>query len=323
MNEMKRRLKMAEDKQKADDIIEQFDRVLTNLDNGIVKCRDEAKPVEKKEPIDVDVALAELDELIGLDEVKKEIHAKVNQINNFNQRRAQGLKVPKMNNHMVFAGPPGTGMTTVARIVSKIYIALGVISGNDLEDSLLEVQRHDLVAGYIGQTAIKTQEVIDKAIGGILFIDDASSLVPKAGGIDLGQEAIDTLLIGMENNRDNLVVIVAGYENEMERFINSNPELESRFKNFIHFADYNGEELFKIFELLLKKHDYVLAPDAEAKLKGYLNNLYENRDCNFANGRDVRNLFEKIIASQASRLSKVSNPPKEDLATLTMEDMYF
>ena len=323
MNEMKRRLKMAEDKQKANEIIKQFDRVLANLDNGIAKCRDEAKPVEKKEPIDVDAALAELDELIGLDEVKKEIHAKVNQINNFNQRRAQGLMVPKMNNHMVFAGPPGTGMTTVARIVSKIYIALGVISGNDLEDSLLEVQRQDLVACYIGQTAIKTQEVIDKAIGGILFIDDASSLVPKAGGIDFGQEAIDTLLIGMENNRDNLVVIVAGYENEMERFINSNPELESRFKNFIHFADYNGEELFKIFELQLKKNDYVLTPDAEAKLKGYLNNLYEKKDRYFVNGRGVRNLFEEIIMRQASRLAKVSNPSREDLETLTIEDMYF
>jgi SpoVK/Ycf46/Vps4 family AAA+-type ATPase len=282
-----------------------------------------AKPVVKKEPIDVDAALAELDELIGLDEVKKEIHAKVNQINNFNQRRAQGLKVPKMTNHMVFTGNPGTGKTTVARIVSKIYTALGVISGNDLEDSLLEVQRNNLVAGYVGQTARQTQEAIDKAMGGILFIDEAYSLAPKGGGTDFGQEAIDTLLIGMENNRDNLVVIAAGYENEMERFINSNPGLESRFKNFIHFADYNGEELFKIFELQLKKNDYVLAPDAEAKLKSYLNKLYENRDRNFANGRDVRNLFEEIIERQASRLAKVSNPSREDLATLTMEDMYF
>ena len=282
-----------------------------------------AKPVAKKEPIDVDAALAELDELIGLDEVKKEIHAKVNQINNFNQRRAQGLKVPKMTNHMVFTGNPGTGKTTVARIVSKIYTALGVISGNDLEDSLLEVQRNNLVAGYVGQTARQTQEAIDKAMGGILFIDEAYSLAPKGGGTDFGQEAIDTLLIGMENNRDNLVVIAAGYENEMERFINSNPGLESRFKNFIHFADYNGEELFKIFELQLKKNDYVLAPDAEVKLKGYLNKLYENRDRNFANGRDVRNLFEEIIERQASRLAKVSNPSREDLATLTMEDMYF
>lgn len=224
---------------------------------------------------------------------------------------------------MVFTGNPGTGKTTVARIVSKIYTALGVISGNDLEDSLLEVQRNNLVAGYVGQTARQTQEAIDKAMGGILFIDEAYSLAPKGGGTDFGQEAIDTLLIGMENNRDNLVVIAAGYENEMERFINSNPGLESRFKNFIHFADYNGEELFKIFELQLKKNDYVLAPDAEVKLKGYLNKLYENRDRNFANGRDVRNLFEEIIERQASRLAKVSNPSREDLATLTMEDMYF
>lgn len=279
--------------------------------------------VKKAEPIDVDKALAELNELVGLRTVKEKINATVNQIKNFNLRRENGLKVPKVSYHMVFTGNPGTGKTTVARIVSKIYTALGVVSGNDIPDGLVETQRNNLVAGYVGQTAKQTQEVIDKAMGGILFIDEAYSLAPKGGGADFGQEAIDTLLIGMENNRDNLVVIAAGYENEMKRFINSNPGLESRFKTFIHFEDYDGEELFKIFSFQLKKNDYVLDSAAEVKIKEYLKELYENRDENFANARDVRNLFEAITEKQASRLSNYAHPTKEDLITITVDDLVF
>lgn len=282
-----------------------------------------APQVKKAEPIDVDKALAELNELVGLRTVKEKINATVNQIKNFNLRRENGLKVPKVSYHMVFTGNPGTGKTTVARIVSKIYTALGVVSGNDIPDGLVETQRNNLVAGYVGQTAKQTQEVIDKAMGGILFIDEAYSLAPKGGGADFGQEAIDTLLIGMENNRDNLVVIAAGYENEMKRFINSNPGLESRFKTFIHFEDYDGEELFKIFSFQLKKNDYVLDSAAEVKIKEYLKELYENRDENFANARDVRNLFEAITEKQASRLSNYAHPTKEDLITITVDDLVF
>ena len=282
-----------------------------------------APQVKKAEPIDVDKALAELNELVGLRTVKEKINATVNQIKNFNLRRENGLKVPKVSYHMVFTGNPGTGKTTVARIVSKIYTALGVVSGNDIPDGLVETQRNNLVAGYVGQTAKQTQEVIDKAMGGILFIDEAYSLAPKGGGADFGQEAIDTLLIGMENNRDNLVVIAAGYENEMKRFINSNPGLESRFKTFIHFEDYDGEELFKIFSFQLKKNDYVLDSAAKVKIKEYLKELYENRDENFANARDVRNLFEAITEKQASRLSNYAHPTREDLITITVDDLVF
>lgn len=280
------------------------------------------KPV-KSEPCNLDDALKELNELVGLKAVKEKINLIVNQIKNFNLRRENGLKVPKVSYHMVFTGNPGTGKTTVARIVAKIFTALGVVSGNDNPDGLVETQRNNLVAGYVGQTAKQTQEVIDKAMGGILFIDEAYSLAPKGGGADFGQEAIDTLLIGMENNRDNLVVIAAGYENEMKRFINSNPGLESRFKTFINFDDYDGDELFKIFSFQLKKNDYVLDSSAESKIRDYLNKLYLNRDENFANARDVRNLFEAITEKQSERLCNVSHPTRDELITITADDLVF
>lgn len=296
--------------------------VMVKPKEQVKKVTPKAKPAQvKSEPCNLDDALKELNELVGLYAVKEKINSIVQQIQNFNQRKQMGLKVPKVSYHMVFTGNPGTGKTTVARIISKIFTSLGVVSGNDEPYGLVETQRNNLVAGYVGQTAKQTQEVIDKSIGGVLFIDEAYTLSPKGGGNDFGQEAIDTLLVGMENNRDNLVVIAAGYDDEMVRFINSNPGLESRFKTFIHFDDYNGEDLYKIFSFQLKKNEYVLEDAAKDKLKDYFNLLYKNRDENFANARNVRNTFEAIIEQQAKRLVLVNNPSREDLETITLDDL--
>ena len=282
------------------------------------------KPKVKAEPLkrpSLNEALAELNNLVGLEKVKDKVNSFVKQIQIFQKRKDQGMAVPKTSYHMVFTGNPGTGKTTVARIMGDIYTALGIVSGN--EEGLVETQRNDLVAGYVGQTAIKTQEVIDRAIGGVLFIDEAYTLAPKGGVTDFGQEAIDTILKGMEDHRDNIAVIAAGYEEEMKRFIDSNPGLRSRFKTFINFEDYHGEQLYKIFTFQCKKNQYKLSAEAESKLKKFFKDYYENRDENFGNARDVRNIFESIIETQAQRLAEMPNPTEEELETIILEDLNF
>ena len=185
----------------------------------------------------------------------------------------------------------------------------------------MEVDRSGLVAGYVGQTAIKTQEVIQKALGGVLFIDEAYTLAPENADKDFGQEAIDTVLKAMEDHRDDLVVIVAGYDSLMPRFIDSNPGLKSRFNKYIYFADYNGDQLFAIFQGRAKRSDYRLDQAAEQAVREHLQELYEDRDDNFGNGRDVRNLFEKIVANQANRVAGMEEPTDEEILTITVEDL--
>ena len=262
-------------------------------------------------------AMAELDSLIGLDVVKKDVDSLVNLVKVRTLRKERGLKCPELSLHLVFSGNPGTGKTTVARIVGKIFSALGLLS----KGHLIEVDRSGLVAGYVGQTAIKTQEVIQKALGGVLFIDEAYTLAPENADKDFGQEAIDTILKAMEDYRDDFVVIVAGYASLMPRFIDSNPGLKSRFNKYLFFEDYNGEQLYEIFLRRVKSNDYRLDEKADQSIREHLEELYEDRDENFGNARDVRNLFERIVANQANRVAALAAPTDEDILTITTADL--
>ena len=260
--------------------------------------------------------MAELDGLIGLESVKDEVKSLVNLVRVRRLRVEAGLPAAPVSMHMVFTGNPGTGKTTVARLLGELYAAIGALKTGQL----IEVDRSGLVAGYVGQTAMKTAQVVESAVGGVLFIDEAYSLA-SGGENDFGREAIETLLKAMEDHRDELVVIVAGYDGPMERFISSNPGLESRFNKYIHFPDYTPEELHGIFLLQCKKHGYVLSPEADAALTAALTELYENRDENFGNGRTVRNLFEDAVSRQADRISAIENPGRDELMNLLPEDI--
>lgn len=265
----------------------------------------------------LDELMAQLDELVGLDKIKSDVRSLINLIKVRKLRMEHGLAVPPVSLHMVFMGNPGTGKTTVARLLAQIYRVMGVLS----KGQLVEVDRSQLVAGYVGQTAIKTAEVLEKAKGGILFIDEAYSLTPENSGSDFGREAVEIILKGMEDNRDDLVVIVAGYENLMKNFISSNPGLESRFSKYFFFEDYNGEQLYSIFLSMCKKNEYILSPEASEKAQKLLYRLYEQRDENFGNARDVRNLFEKAVSMHSDRIASIENPSKEELMTLRAEDI--
>ena len=279
--------------------------------------------VEKQDSVVVNEPLEgdpykELDELIGLQQVKDEVRSLANFVKLQKQREAQGLKTPKMSYHLVFTGSPGTGKTTVARIVARIYKDLGVLK----KGHTVETDRSGLVANYVGQTATKTNAIVDSALNGVLFIDEAYALVPEGNNSqDYGLEAISTLLKRMEDDRDKLVVIIAGYTNEMKRFIDANPGLQSRFNRYINFPDYSAAELVDIFKMYMKKNQYTLAPDAEAYLRERFDYAVAHKDRNFGNARYARNVFEKSIQQQANRLAGQSNLSKSQLTELTIEDL--
>ena len=265
----------------------------------------------------IDEILEELNSLTGLTTVKAEVRDLVN-VQKINvKRKALGMKEADVSKHLVFSGNPGTGKTTVARILAKVYHELGILKTGQL----VEVDRSGLVAGYIGQTAIKTKEVIESALGGILFIDEAYTLSAKRGEGDFGQEAIDTILKYMEDRRDEFIVIVAGYPDLMDEFLDSNPGLRSRFNKFIHFPDYTAEELEAIFESTAHKNGYSIAGDVGPWLIGYYTDKLALQEPNFANARDVRNLFEKAVTRQAGRLADKKDVTKEELEVLTLEDI--
>ena len=276
-----------------------------------------AKPEEKEEipPKEkIEDLLAELDSYVGMDAIKTEVRSLINMVQVYKLRREHDLPTTDMSLHMVFSGNPGTGKTTVARIMSRIYHSLDILS----KGQLVEVDRSGLVAGYVGQTALKTQKVIEKAMGGVLFIDEAYALNGKSEN-DFGQEAIDTILKAMEDHRDDLVVIVAGYTELMDRFIHSNPGLESRFNRFLMFEDYTPEQMVAIFKMQCKKGCYVLAQGTEELVRDFI--AEESADDSFGNARGVRNLFEHILVAQNNRLAKMENVTRDDLMQILPDDV--
>ena len=270
-----------------------------------------------KEPT-VEELLERLDTLVGLDNIKQNVKSLINYVKIRGLRVEKELPNPPLSLHMVFMGNPGTGKTTVARILSELYRAIGVLS----KGQLIEVDRSGLVAGFVGQTAIKTTEAVKSALGGILFIDEAYSLAPDVGsGNDFGREAIETLLKLMEDNRDDLIVIVAGYSELMDRFIGSNPGLESRFNRYFVFEDYNSDELYAIFDSMCLKSEYALTEDAVDFARGHFRDIYDMRDENFGNARHVRNFFENIVSVHSDRVSALEEHTREDLTTVILEDL--
>lgn len=262
------------------------------------------------------LAQKELSSLIGLKEAKKEVRSLIDFVKIQAARKEKGLKTLDLSYHCVFTGHPGTGKTTVARIVATMYRELGILKSGHL----IETDRSGLVAEYVGQTAVKTNKIIDSALDGVLFIDEAYSLV-QGGSEDYGHEAVATLLKRMEDDRERLVVILAGYTGEMKRFIESNPGLQSRFNRYIHFEDYSAEELKKIFLRNLEKNQYTISDEASEKLDVVLEKAVVQKTRSFGNARYVRNLFEKTLQNQASRLAAAEDTSIESLTMIKAEDI--
>ena len=274
-----------------------------------------APKAEEAPPEKIEDLQAELDGYIGLSAIKKEVKNLINMVTVYKLRKDNGLPTTDLSLHMVFSGNPGTGKTTVARLMARIYHSLGILS----KGQLVEVDRSGLVAGYVGQTAIKTKKVLDSALGGVLFIDEAYALNGRAEN-DFGQEAIDTILKAMEDYRDDLVVIVAGYDELMDDFVHSNPGLESRFNRFLHFEDYTPDEMMKIFEQQCKKGCYTLDNDARDDVLARIQSE-SGDELSFGNARGVRNIFEKVLVAQANRLAAMEAVSKEDLMRITAADV--
>jgi len=283
--------------------------LITEVGKGAVEA-------QSAPPATLEQCVAELHALVGLASVKGEVETLTNLARVFSLRKENGLPIPDISFHMVFSGNPGTGKTTVARIVGKVYGCLGLLS----KGHLVEVDRSGLVGNFVGQTATKTKKVIDQAKGGILFIDEAYALV-KDSENDYGQEAIEVLLKAMEDYRDDLVIIAAGYTDRMANFLGSNPGLRSRFPRVVSFPDYLAEELEEIFRREANRNRYRIADEAETALKGEMERLWKQRRPDFANARDVRNLFERVISNQANRVSGSSTITTEVLSTISEADI--
>ena len=282
----------------------------------LTETKTDAPPEEKIPPKEDIAALkAELSSYIGLSAIKSEVENLINMATVYGMRREHGLPTADMSLHMVFSGNPGTGKTMIARFMARVYHSLGILS----KGQLIEVDRSGLVAGYVGQTAIKTSKVLERAKGGVLFIDEAYTLTSKEGN-DFGYEAVDTILKAMEDNREDLVVIVAGYIDRMETFIDSNPGLQSRFNKYLHFADYSAEEMTDIFLMQCEKNCYTPDGDAVDAIREYLRMASEEAG-EFGNARGVRNAFEKVLSAQANRLAAMPDITREELMHITKEDV--
>ena len=272
--------------------------------------------VQTSAPRNLDELLSELNTFIGLERVKSDVIQLVNFLKVQQMRQSKGLDVQPISRHLVFYGNPGTGKTTVARLLAQIYRSLGILS----KGHLVETDRSGLVAGYVGQTALKVREVVGSALGGVLFIDEAYAL-STGGGQDFGQEAIDTLLKLMEDNRDNLIVVIAGYTGKMHTFLSSNPGLRSRFNKYLSFDDYSPAQLVEIFDLFCTKAGYRISQPTRDNLLNLFSVLYETRDETFGNARLTRNLFEMTISNQANRIVSLADITEESLSTITEEDI--
>lgn len=268
---------------------------------------------EKKDGLED--ALEQLNGLVGLSKVKDDVQTIINFLKVRRMRIENNLPAAPMSYHLVFTGNPGTGKTTVARLIARIYKELGLIS----KGHLVEVDRSNLVAAYVGQTAIKVNEVVQSAMGGVLFIDEAYALSYSSEN-DFGKEAIDTLLKLMEDNREKFIVIVAGYPEQIEQFLDSNPGLRSRFNKYINFDDYSADELLLILNQMCEKSGYILSDDAQSHVVAQFKEFMSNKPDNFANGRFVRNIFEKAISNQANRVVKIANPTNKDLSLIENSD---
>ena len=277
----------------------------------------ETSPVEADPSRPLEDLLKELDALVGLDRVKADIRQLINFLKVQKMREEKGLLAATMSRHLVFYGNPGTGKTTIARLLAQVYRSLQILS----RGHLIESDRGDLVAGYVGQTALKVKEVVSQALGGVLFIDEAYALNGEGRGNDFGQEAVETLLKLMEDHRHDFVVIVAGYTDKMEEFISSNPGLRSRFTRFLHFEDYTPEQLVEIFKGFCAKTSFKLTPDAEQKALDLFKLLTLARDESFGNARTARNLFEMTISKQANRIVNLPNISEQVLATIDEADI--
>jgi SpoVK/Ycf46/Vps4 family AAA+-type ATPase len=300
-------------------------KVKNQMDAAAGGNKDAAQMREEKDCVDyeeegiesLEELLEKLNSLVGLENVKSDVSSLINLVKIRKIREERGIPQPPMSLHLVFTGNPGTGKTTVARLLSKIYYRLGILSCGHL----VEVDRSGLVGGYIGQTAMKVQEVIQKSLGGILFIDEAYALTAHKGETDFGQEAIETLLKGMEDHRDDLIVIVAGYPELMNEFLNSNPGLRSRFNKYIHFDDYTPEEMAGIFENLCAESRITYDDECIEYVRTRFTGNAAERTENFANGREVRNFFEKAMMNQANRLMEMSEISDDDITRLIIDDL--